>query len=105
MSEYPECDKLSALIDSGERDQVQGFLDWLLDDYREPNTEQHRRDGKEAGVCLAWWREKSNPHTELYGEVLEPTHATREALLYKFFDLDREKIETERRAMLDALQQ
>lgn len=97
--EYPEHDKMMAIVER--RDEVQRFLDWMLDD---------------VGLTLAFWGERNQ-----YGDALNEgrlvradgadprlrvgkrVHGLRETLLARFFDIDLVKIEEEKEAMLVAL--
>lgn len=96
--DYPEHDKMMAIIER--RDEVQHFLDWMLDD---------------VGLTLAFWGERNQ-----YGDTLNEgkliradggdprlrmgkrVHGLRETLLARFFDIDLVKIEEEKEAMLVA---
>lgn len=97
--DYPEHDKMLAIAER--RDEVQHFLDWMLDD---------------VGLTLAFWGERT-----VFGDALNEgrliradggdprlrigkrTHGLRETLLARFFDIDLVKIEEEKEAMLAAL--
>lgn len=74
---YPEHEKLKALGDR--RGTVQDFLDFLLDD---------------AGLELCARNEF---------DTLLPVHLRREELMAWFFEIDLQKIEEEKRAMLAEL--
>ena len=98
MSEYPEHERLQAIID--DRDTVQHFLDWLLD---------------EKGLTLAFYGEDNG-----FGDIsrehkLFPAHANdtrltpredaysgglRERLLALYFDIDPRKLSKEKDQML-----
>lgn len=76
--ETPECDKLSAIT---ERSQVIGeFLDWLQ---HERSVELCERD------CLS--------------DKLMMCSSSIEQLLAEYFEIDLEKVEQEKRAILDEL--
>jgi hypothetical protein len=78
---YPECDKLLKVRD---RSQAIGeFMEWLK---------------AEKGVELAHY-----PETK--PDELWPWHQPMEKLLAEFFDIDLNKVEQERRSMLDKLQE
>lgn len=80
----PELDKQLAIIESGEAKTVQDFLDWLR---------------QEQGYVLA-------KYTKVDGyrdEQLVDHYPQPEKLMADFFGIDQNKIEQERRAILDAL--
>jgi hypothetical protein len=75
---YPECDKMIAV--SKESQAIGNFLEWL----------------GEQGILLAEYG------TERYHrDQLMPKHISIEKLLAEYFEIDLDKVETERRAMLD----
>lgn len=79
MSDYPEHDKMDRVK---VRSQVIGeFLDWMLND---------------TGIILAVVGSES--------DFLTPTSESFEQLLARYFEIDLRVIETEKRAMLAALQ-
>lgn len=78
MSTYPEHDKLKALGDR--RSEVQGFLDWLLDD--------------NDGLMFARYGGRT-------GEILLPVYEQREVMMARYFDIDLTVLDDEKRAMLD----
>lgn len=84
----PELDRRKTIMDSTEHphDTLTRFVDWL----------------SERGIELAEWDESDDP---LRDSELRPVYAysNREKLLADFFDLDLDKIETERRALLEAI--
>ena len=81
MTKHPECDKMCGVKDQS---QVVGeFIDWLAE---------------KKGIILAEWGDGELSRDELYR-----THSSTERLLAEFFDIDLAKIETEKRAMLDAI--
>lgn len=81
----PELDRQSEIIKSGKAETVQEFFDWLIE---------------ERGYTLCVPKEDS-----LHGYYLPaPSYGGPEQLMADFFGIDRNKIETERRALLDALQ-
>jgi len=75
MSEYPECEKLKAISDKS--NTIGRFLD------------------SQTQYVLCQWDDKH--------ERYRPVHESLEQILAKYFDIDMEKVETERRAMLEAL--
>lgn len=83
MSTYPEHDKMQAL---GERrDEVQEFLDWLLD---QPAYE------------LAEWLTKREDGTEYFFPRLVPVNKSREQIMADYFGIDLQKLSEEKDAML-----
>ena len=86
--ETPELDKQSEIIHSGKAATVQDFIDWLLD---------------EKQYVIAEW---SDPDPDgIRDQELFPVYTQREQLMADFFGIDRDKIESERRAILAALQE
>jgi hypothetical protein len=99
MSEYPEHDKMMEIAER--RDEVQHFLDWMLD---------------EAGLTLAFYGSDNG-----YGDIVNEGRlyaasgadprlrlgkrvtSLRETLLARFFDIDLVKLGEEKKAMLAAL--
>ena len=83
MSDYPECEKLKAVSD---KSQVVGeFLEWLQYE-KEFMIAKHVENEDEDGA-----------------DYLAPMHINTERLLAEFFDIDMDKVETERRAMLESI--
>lgn len=94
MSDYPEHEKLRAIQDQSQ--SCGEFMDWLI----------------EQGVVLAKYHFHTDEcHTEssrrpscgMSAEMLYPVHTSTESLLAKFFDIDLNKIELEKRAMLESI--
>ena len=79
MSDYPEHDKLKLVADKSQA--IGEFIEWLAEEGR--------------GIYLAV------PHP--FGEGLVPANKSITRLLAEFFEIDLDKIETEKRAMLDNL--
>jgi hypothetical protein len=77
---YPECEKMNAV--QGDSQKIGAFLDWLQND---------------LGIVLA---EYDNEDDELYR-----ANYTIEKLLARYFDIDLDKVEQERRQMLEELRQ
>lgn len=78
MNEYPECEKMAAI-----REKSQGigeFLDWL----------------SERGIILASYYEEAG---------LSPRHTNIEQLLAEYFNIDLNKVEKEKQAMLAELRE
>ena len=88
----PELDKQSAIIRSGKAAVVQDFYDWLHEEKKwvlaryVPEDERRGNDG-------------------IYGEQPVPVFISPEQLMADFFGIDRDKIERERRALLDMLRE
>lgn len=80
----PELDRQSEIIRSGEAAVIQEFIDWLA-------SERHYT------LC------EPIPNS-LHGYYGPASYGGPEQLMADFFGIDRDKIETERRAILDALQ-
>ena len=95
MAEYPEHEKLHALKDK--RDVAQEFLDWLLDDRNLRLCRRHEHDDRcydDDDGSLEWgYRD---------GELLEVVQS-RGRYMADFLDVDSDKLEAEKRAMLDAM--
>ncbi len=80
---YPEHAKLEAVKDQS---QVIGdFLEWLGND----------RPGGPIFLC----ERRENAHVD---NIWAPTGASTERLIAEYFDIDEKKLETEKRAILDA---
>jgi hypothetical protein len=75
--EYPEHEKLKAL--GGANQTVGDFIEWL----------------GENRIELAQWNDA--------GTYCLPIHKSRDDLLAEFFEIDRNKLEAEKRAMLEKL--
>jgi len=79
---YPECEKVSAVSDAS--NQIGTFLDWL----------------PSQGIHLARWQKDD------WGEEgMVPNRTPIQELLAKFFEIDQDKLEEEKRAMLGALRE
>lgn len=85
MSDYPECDKLSSI--SAESEKIGEFIDWL----------------SSQGIQLCTWVE--NHRKIITGGDYFPTNMNITELLAQYFDIDLQKIEQEKRAMLDKLRE
>lgn len=82
----PELDKQLEVIHSGRSTTVQEFYDWLV---------------TERSIVLCTYREWDE-----YDEPqLTPCYISPEQLLADFFGIDRDKIEQERRALLDHIRE
>jgi hypothetical protein len=88
--ETPELDRQLAIVESGEPQTVQEFYDWLTMEKKwvlaryVPEEERRGDDG-------------------IYGEQPVQVYVQPGALMAEFFGIDLDKIEAERRAILDAL--
>lgn len=80
MDGTPELDKQLAIIKSGANSTVQGFLDWLME---------------EQGITFCVW---SDDHEEFWPDRRQP-----DRLMADYFGIDLDKIEDERRAILESL--
>lgn len=78
----PELDKQHKIIESGKSDTLQEFYDWL-------STKDY--------VIAKWVVDDEDE------DVLLPTHIRPEQLFAEFFEIDLNKIEDERRALLDEI--
>lgn len=74
MSEYPECDKLAKVAEDSNK--IGQFLDWC----------------EENDIVLC-------TYTELHPS---PLQTRREELMAKYYEIDLNKVETERRAILES---
>lgn len=79
---YPEHEKLKKV--QTESQTIGEFIDWL-------------RSDKE--LELGKWQTSSHDD----GDTFQPVHVSTEKLLAEFFEIDLEKLEAEKRAMLEAL--
>lgn len=83
MAETPELDKQIEIVRSGKAQTVQDFYDWLVE---------------ERGYTLC----EPKPDS-LHGYYLPAMYGGPEQLMADFFGIDRDKIETERRALIEDL--
>lgn len=74
--EYPEHEKLAAL--DGANNTVGRFLEWL----------------EEEGIVLCKWHDDDKIH---------PHYETKEDMIARHFDIDPNKLESEKQAMLDSI--
>jgi hypothetical protein len=104
MNEYPECEKMAAIR---EKSQAIGeFLEWL-------NSGEADGSRFERPVFLGAYRivtETSRGELEedeyyVSDVCIDPFPYTTEALLAKFFNVDLNKVEKERQAMLAELRE
>jgi hypothetical protein len=81
----PELDKQRAVIESGASDTLGEFYDWLTD---------------EKGWVLAEWTQDG-----MSNDYLQPVYFRPNQLFADFFGIDLDKIESERRAILESLRE
>ena len=86
----PECERQAEIVRSGKAPLVQEFIDWLLDD-------------KKWVLARYVEDDERTPNDGIYGEQPVPVFVQREELMAEFFGIDLNKIEAERRALLDHL--
>lgn len=90
MSDYPECRKFGAI--SGEFGMIAGFMEWAEDNgYHFTRTQTFT----ETGTKL------HNGETYEYKEHAHVPASVQDAL-YKFFEIDYEKLDAERQEILAA---
>jgi hypothetical protein len=80
--ESPECERLHAVHEESQK--IGEFIEWL---------------GENSYVLANWI--KRNPR---WDEELAPANISTNALLAQYYDIDLDKVEDERRAILEALQ-
>ena len=85
----PELDKQSEIIRSGKAALVQDFIDWLHEE-------------KKWVLARYVPEDERRSNDRIYGEQPVQVYARPEDLMAEFFGIDLKKIETERRATLDA---
>ena len=86
-SKYPECDKIVAVHDQSQK--LGEFLDWL----------------REQGWELCAYQGVEDEESEETPDGWYPIHKPAEQLLAKFFGIDLNKVEAERRALLEAIRE
>lgn len=93
-SKYPECDKLRSVAPVS--NEIGSFLDWLRDEY---------------AVVLGKWVAEEDRFGRVKRDrdgdalhVLAPAPFGLERLLAEYFEIDLDKVETERRQILEDLQ-
>jgi hypothetical protein len=113
MTKYPECDK--ALKIRNQSQAIGEFLEWAANTKNLRLASEHVHDdddcfgphnhGKEFENCLSGRACTSKQELTCPFETggFVPLHTRIEDLLYQFFEIDPEKIEAERRAMLTEL--
>lgn len=104
MSDYPEHEKLSAVKD--ESQAIGEFLDWLKGGFEgSPGyeiCEHHDGDYSEAAL-IADALSGRETEKEFDPSGFRPIGATIPQLLARYFNIDQEKIESEKREMLAKL--
>lgn len=118
MSDYPEHDKLKAL--NGANQTIGDFLEWLdergiwLASYHEHTErcvcdhEYHNPPHPESwssGGCprCFGWPHKPSRACGYFDEQLAPSHMKRDDWIAAFFNIDPNRLEDEKRAMLGVL--
>lgn len=110
MSDYPEHDKLSKISDQSQA--IGEFLNWLADvkevllaqyavesricrncDHEDPH------EGEECGECGCDRQPVRNP------DRIYPYRGRKTKLLAEFFGIDENRLEDEKRAMLDTMRE
>lgn len=84
--EYSECEKIGKVKDQSQA--IGEFIDWLQ---------------SEKGIVFARYHIEGKDPIVDYLKKLIPVHLSMEKTLAEFFDIDLNKVEEERRAMLDDL--
>lgn len=96
--QYPECDKLNKI--SEDRDTILEFFEWLNGVKKmtlaEDRTMIDTRDHSDLFAEEPRW-------VDVEVTRFMPVDRSIESLILEFFDIDPEKMEEERRAMLDSL--
>jgi hypothetical protein len=86
---YPEAEKYSAVREQA--NQIGNFIDFL-------------RDEKKY-TFAKWYNMQEDPDEEETDDKLMPEFPNMEKLLMEFFEIDENKLEAERRAMLEECRQ
>ena len=84
-----ELDKQWKVIESGEADTLTRFFDWLL----------------ERGYTIGSWESVESLNFDSSYDEFQPLRIQPEQLFADFFGIDLDRIEVERRALLDALRE
>lgn len=100
--QHPELDKIHAVSEDSQK--LGEFLEWLKSNYELCQFIEH----KHTGDCWEWADEKALTYKVWLcgmneGENLVPTHPRINDILAKYFNIDENAAERERRAILDAL--
>lgn len=93
----PELDKMKAVHDKSQA--IGEFLDWVLQEKKTFLATEHEHDGK-CGFISRMGRGELCHSRE--GDLLR-LHYSIEKLLAEFFEIDLNKVESERRAILQSL--
>ena len=104
MSKYPEHEKLSAIKD--ESQAIGEFLDWLKGGYEgSPGYEicEHHDGDYSEGALIADALSGREVDREFDPSGWRPVGATIPQLLARYFGIDQDKIEAEKRQMLAEL--
>jgi len=108
VEQYPECEKLANV--SKESNAIGEFLDWLQEQGISLTKWQEAGDNGEPSYIdettgepssMLAYNSINNPDLEEWFEGYFPIHTPFENLLAKYFDIDMNKVEKERREMLD----
>ena len=97
----PELDKMKSITQFSQK--CGEFLDWLESEKKVDLGKRHVHDAS----CVGWdeARQKYNPsgndRCQFWQNEFQPLHASREKLLAEFFGIDLDKVEVERRKILD----
>lgn len=86
-TKYPECEKMNAV--SEDSNKIGAFLDWL-------NNEQ-------CVVLARYYDDVECENCEETSKQLLPIRLSIEELLAEYFDIDLDKVEKERREILERL--
>ncbi len=103
MSDYPEHDKLSAISDKSQA--IGEFLDWLMYGGLDESAHHPGQVRKESfgSIELAFRRHRKYHKEEERDHDLTPLNWPVKHILAAYFEIDSDKIEAEKRAMLDAI--
>lgn len=96
---YPECDKLERVSD--ESQNIGEFIDWLHNEkgYCIANTHAHQ----EGCFARPEFDDDDDAECGYKEDELQPIHLTIEKLLAEYFDVDMDKVEKERRKIIEDL--
>jgi len=94
MAEYPEHDKLHAVVDKSQA--IGEFCEWLQSEKGVAFMgREHVHSEEECGKVSGFWQ------CDYYKGQREYFHFDITKLLSEFFDIDLKKLDNEKRAMLD----
>lgn len=95
MSNYPEHDKLEKISDKSQ--EIGNFLSWLAEgEYQSQGKSRNREDL--GSIQLGCYRSRFDGERE---NSMSPSMVPVTDLLAAYFEIDLEKIEAEKRGMLD----